>query len=147
MSNRCHSPCLAGPFRLIHADLDPQNLLFIGGGDMRPPHISGVLDWEYAYTGPLYFLYDYPIFIQDSDNNKAAHAENAVLRQHFMRVLSQCFPPGCADQTDIKVIAKNEYTLNWFHHVFIRMAGRPGLENLKKLAEEYGSGQDRSREV
>jgi Ser/Thr protein kinase RdoA (MazF antagonist) len=144
MSTHRNSPALTLPFRLIHADFDAQNLLFTGefsddpgGDDTAPPCLSGVIDWEYAYTGPLYFLYEYPIFIQDSDDNKAAYADNAILRPHFVRALRQCFPKGSTDRTDVETSMKKDYTLNWFHQIFIGMAGGLGSQGLKMVTKEY----------
>jgi len=145
ISTQGNSPPLSGPFRLIHADFDAQNLLFTGGisansvEDADPPRLCGVIDWEYAYTGPVYFLYEYPIFIQDSDDNKAAYADNAVLRPHFLRALRQSFPKGSAGRTEVEASMKKNYTLNWFHGVFVGMAGGLGLQGLKMVSTEYVS--------
>ncbi|KAF7553693.1 hypothetical protein G7Z17_g3435 [Cylindrodendrum hubeiense] len=54
-------------FSMIHADFDGQNMLFEEQTGGSPPRLSGIIDWEYSYTGPLYFLYEYPTFIQDFD--------------------------------------------------------------------------------
>ena len=135
---------LLEPFRLTHADFDAQNILFTGGisndpelDDGGPPRLSGVIDWEHAYTGPLYFLYEYPIFIQDSDDNKEAYADNAILRRVFKRALLQYAPDGCMVWIELQTAMKKNYTLNWFHRVFVRMAGGLGLPSLKMLAAEY----------
>jgi len=141
MSTHSHSRSLTAPFRLIHADFDGQNLLFTepDSDNNRPPRISGIIDWEYAYTGPAYFLYEYPIFIQDSDDNKGAYADNVILRRHFVRSLRRCFPKGSIDRADVKTSMKKNYTLNWFGRVFIRMAGGFPLESSKMLGREYVS--------
>ena len=138
------SSSLTAPFRLIHADFEAQNLLFTGGifdnrdvDDPIRPRISGIIDWEYAYIGPVYFLYEYPIFIQDSDDNKAVYADNAILRPHFLRALRQCFPTSSPDRADVKTCMKKDYTLNWFGNVFVRMAGGLRLQDLKMVATEY----------
>lgn len=59
------STCFQAPFRLIHPDFDGQNMIFTEDGN-GPPQLSGIIDWEYTYTGPLYELYEYPIFIIDN---------------------------------------------------------------------------------
>jgi predicted Ser/Thr protein kinase len=135
---------LCAPFRLIHADFDAQNLLFTGGisdnpgtDDVPPPRISGVIDWEYTYTGPVYFLYEYPIFIQDRDDDKAAYADNAILRSHFVRALRHCFPKGSAERTEVEISMKKKYILNWFHSTFVTMAGGLGLQSLKTISKQY----------
>lgn len=140
----CFSP-LVPPFRLIHADFDAQNLLFTGGPssddgrepfDTTPVRLSGVLDWEYAFIGPLYFLYEYPIFIQDSDDNKGAYEHNAVLRPHFIRALLHSFPKGSKERADVRLSMDKNYVLKWFYDVFVVMGGGLG-PNMKMLAEEY----------
>jgi hypothetical protein len=50
------------PFRLRHG----KNLLFARSNDnASSPRLVGVIDWDYSHTAPLYFLYEYPTFIQD----------------------------------------------------------------------------------
>ncbi|KAJ4286603.1 hypothetical protein N0V88_007965 [Collariella sp. IMI 366227] len=56
---------LQTPFCLIHANFDGQNMLFFESADGSGPRLTGLIDFEYAYTGSLHFLYEYPIFIQD----------------------------------------------------------------------------------
>jgi hypothetical protein len=66
------SSTIRPPFRLIHPDFDGQNMLFTDPKvTHEPPQLTGIIDWEHAQTGPLYFLYEYPIFIQDNDCEKA----------------------------------------------------------------------------
>ncbi|KAK3902890.1 kinase-like domain-containing protein [Staphylotrichum tortipilum] len=78
------------PFCLIHADFDAQNMLFLDHGS--GPKLTGLIDFEYSFTGPLYFLYDYPIFIQDVSWSAELYAENAVLRAHFVRAIYSALP-------------------------------------------------------
>jgi hypothetical protein len=80
----------------------------------------GVIDWEYAHTSPLYFLYDYPIFIQDKDCDKSAYLTNAILQRHFVRELLSQFPRGSEAHTEAKetMVAKCS-TLNTFEDIFI----------------------------
>jgi hypothetical protein len=71
------------PFRLIHPDFDPQNILFTWPAKSQPPKLSGVLDWDYNFTGPLYYFFEYPRFIQDSETFEEQQANwprNKVLR-------------------------------------------------------------------
>ena len=49
---------LQPPFCLIHADFDGQNMLFLDPPDGSGPKLTGLIDFEYAFTGPLYFLYE-----------------------------------------------------------------------------------------
>lgn len=87
---------LQPPFRLIHADFDGQNMLFSipdsQTGD--PPRLTAIIDWEYAHSGPLYFLYEYPIFIQDVDWSKDLYEKNAVLRPALCKALRGQFLEG-----------------------------------------------------
>ncbi|KAK5169438.1 uncharacterized protein LTR77_005414 [Saxophila tyrrhenica] len=84
------SPLLQPPFRLIHADFDAQNLLFAQLDEDCEPLLAGVIDWDHAFTGPLYYLFEYPIFMQDDDSNPEQYAENKILRQELVRSLQEC---------------------------------------------------------
>ena len=87
------------PFRLQHGDFDGQNLLFTDpalSDGTSPPRLVGLIDWEHTHTAPLYFLYEYPMFIQDCDYHEHLYEENAVLRPHFVRALRKQFPPDSA---------------------------------------------------
>lgn len=144
LANHENSLHVVPPFRLIHADFDGQNLLFTGGvpttdspESAPPPRLSGVIDWECAYTGPVHFLYKFPIFIKDSDDNKAAYSDNAILRPHFVRALRQFFPKGSPGRIELDAAIKDDYILNYYHFVFVRMAGAYDLEDLKSFASLY----------
>ncbi|KAK7054673.1 hypothetical protein VNI00_003136 [Paramarasmius palmivorus] len=106
-STHARRPYLQPPFRLIHGDFDAQNILYIPSqsGD-SPPTLSGVIDWENSFTGPLYFLIEYPIFIQDVHWSKEFYARNAILRAHFIRMLA------AADSR----IGAGTYIRDWFPH-------------------------------
>jgi len=132
------------PFRLIHADLDGQNLLFTGGvptsdssDSVPPPRLSGVIDWEGAYTGPVHFLYKFPIFIQDCDFQKAAYMDNAILRPHFVRELRSFFRKGSDSRVELNASIKDDYVLNYYHFLFIDSAGGFELEDLKDFSSLY----------
>lgn len=146
LSTHSKSVAFAPPFGLIHPDFDSQNILVAKSTDSGMPYISGVLDWEYAQTGPLYFSYEYPIFIQDSDDNKLAYTENAVLRSHFVHMLLQLFPSQSNERSTIKMCMKKNYIMNGFRDIFMIVASMRELF-LKRSAEEYvenvenGSGQ------
>lgn len=84
---------LAPPFRIIHTDFDAQNILLLPPISGTDPKVSGIIDWEFAYTGPPCFFYDYPVFIQDSEDNDSAHWENETLRTLFSEKLVNSFPP------------------------------------------------------
>ncbi|KAL4889381.1 hypothetical protein BDV59DRAFT_205367 [Aspergillus ambiguus] len=112
------------PFRLIHPDFDAQNLLFVKPADNSEarPCLSGVIDFEYAHTGPLYYLYEYPIFIQDVDFSPELYEENAVLRPYFARALRQGFPKGSPDAIAARNAMRDKtFILNEFKRVFTSM--------------------------
>lgn len=91
-------PYLHAPYCLIHPDFDGKNMIFVQDKDgNQPPKLSGIIDWEHAHTGPLYYLYEYPIFIQDSYMEKENHEGNASLRLHFAHALYQQFPEASAE--------------------------------------------------
>ncbi|KAJ7211349.1 hypothetical protein GGX14DRAFT_624380 [Mycena pura] len=93
VSNYCerHSDAifLRPPFRLMHGDFDAQNLLFEESKNGAAPRLSAVIDWENSLIGPLYHLFEYPIFIQDVDWSKELYPRNAILRPHFVRALAR----------------------------------------------------------
>ncbi|KAF5383119.1 hypothetical protein D9615_005056 [Tricholomella constricta] len=117
---RASSSTIRPPFRLYHDDFDAQNMLFSNPTNDEPPRLTGIIDWEYAHTAPLYFLYEYPIFIQDNDCEKSAYATNAILRPHFVRELRAQFPRGSMASIEAKecMTAKCS-TLNTFRDLFM----------------------------
>ncbi|SPQ18375.1 9d7973e3-4f96-429b-872a-4399d5845192 [Thermothielavioides terrestris] len=112
---------LQPPFCLIHADFDGQNMLFLEPADGSGPKLAGLIDFEYAHTGPLYFLYEYPIFIQDVSWSKELYAENAVLRAHFVRAIYQALPSSEAQSTFIAAMNDKSFALNGFRDSFMRL--------------------------
>ncbi|KIL90360.1 hypothetical protein FAVG1_06091 [Fusarium avenaceum] len=112
---------LKPPFAFIHTDFDAQNMLFLESPDGSGPKLTGLIDFEFAHTGPLYYLYEYPIFIQDVSWSKHMYAENAILRSHFV---SQIFN-GLADSEARKIFvaAMNAkcFLLNSFQDTFMTM--------------------------
>jgi Phosphotransferase enzyme family len=110
------------PFRLLHADFDGQNMLFTDPKRTNgaPPQLTGIIDWEYAHAAPLYFLYEYPIFIQDNDNEKNAYATNAILRPHFVRELRAQFPRDSEACMEVReCMSAKCSTLNTFRDIFM----------------------------
>jgi len=117
---------LAPPFRIIHDDLVPPNFLL-----MRPEthehcqspqtrhFLSGIIDWEYAQTGPLYFFYDYPIFIQDTYEEPDAYVENKILRTHFVEAITQQFPDGSLELDEVLKSMDKNFTISGFKNRII----------------------------
>ncbi|KAM5349652.1 hypothetical protein ACJ41O_006157 [Fusarium nematophilum] len=126
---------LNAPFSMIHADFDAQNMLFIDSQDGSGPRLTGLIDFEFAHTGPSYFLYDYPIFIQDVSWSRHLYAENAILRAHFVsQIFSRLSSPE-ARKTFIACINSKNFLFNGFQHAF--MATRCSEDTLVKSATYY----------
>ncbi len=104
------------PFCMIHADLDGQNMLFmpLADDDDSGPQLTGLIDFEYAHTGPLYYLYEHPIFVQDVSWSKHLYTENAVLRAHFVREIYRQLPSPKARSTLIACMNAKTFLLNEF---------------------------------
>jgi len=116
------SSSICPPFRLLHADFDGQNMLFTDPKhtDGAPPRLTGIIDWEHAHTAPLYFLYEYPIFIQDNDSDKTAYTTNAILRPHFFRELCEQFPRDSEAYKEARECMRAKCsTLNTFRDIFM----------------------------
>jgi len=94
-----------------------------------PPHICGVIDWDWSYTGLLYFLCEYPLSIQDTHFSSKSHADNKILRKHFVRCLADYFPKGSADRHVVKQsFREKNHTLNFWQDTFALHVGEPGQE-------------------
>ena len=122
------NPTLNVPYRLIHPDLNFRNLLVTQESGM-PPKICSVIDWDWSYTGLLYFLCEYPLSIQDSKFSPECHAGNRVLRKHFVRCLANCFPKGTADRAAVKQsFREKNHTLNFWQDTFALHVREPEQE-------------------
>jgi hypothetical protein len=80
-----------------------------------------LIDFEYAFTGPLYFLYEYPIFIQDVSWSEELYTENAILRTHFVQAIHGALPDAKAQSTFIASINQKCFALNGFRDAFMTM--------------------------
>lgn len=112
---------LKPPFSLIHADFDAQNMLFLEASDGSGPKLTGLIDFEFAHTGPAYFLYEHPIFIQDVSWSKELYTENAILRAHFVHQIFHRLPSSEARKTFIACINSKNFLLNDFQRSFMLM--------------------------
>lgn len=111
---------LQAPYLLIHGDFDAQNLIFTTS-DSAPPQLSGVIDWDWSYTGPLYYLLEYPIFIQDVSWSPDKYNDNKILRKHFVQTLAQSYPKASCEREEVReVFRQKSYTLNSFADIFMR---------------------------
>ena len=112
---------LEPPFSMIHADFDAQNMLFVASPDGSGPKLTGLIDFEFAHTGPVYFLYEYPLFTQDVYWSKHLYAENAILRAHFVSQIFKHLPNETAQQLFIVCINSKSFILNSFQESFMSM--------------------------
>ena len=126
---------LQPPFAFVHADLDGQNILFVPSEDGSGPVLSGLIDFENAYTGPLEFLYKYPIFIQDVCWSEHLYAENKILRAHFVRAVHDILAETEAQRTFIDCMNSKSYALNRFREAFMLIICTEEVQ--QELAEEY----------
>ncbi|KAL2196046.1 kinase-like domain-containing protein [Corynascus similis CBS 632.67] len=141
---------LQPPYCLIHADFDGQNMLFVESPDGLGLKLAGLIDFEYAYTGPLYFLYEYPISIQDVSWSEEFYAENAILRAHFVRAIYDALPDSEARSTFIAALNGKNFVLSGFKNSFMTIKysektlvsfSRYYIENLKDGTELAHSGR------
>jgi hypothetical protein len=94
LEDQTDDPLYNPPSRLIHGDFDAQNMLFTWLDKTQPPKLSAIIDWDYSYTRPLYYLYDYPMFIQDAESmyDTPLWPENKILRKNLVSALLHSFP-------------------------------------------------------
>ncbi|VUC37044.1 unnamed protein product [Clonostachys rosea] len=130
-----HNPALRPPYAMVHTDFDGQNMLFIEQPDHSPPKLSGIIDFEYSYAGPLYFLYEYPIFIQDVSWSKELYAQNSILRPHFIREIYKNLPDEESRMILTTCMNRKSFTLNSFQTFF--MSIKSPEEDLIDLARSY----------
>lgn len=124
MSTQADNTTVHSPYRLIHGDFDAQNMLFIWESPETPPKLSGVIDWDCSYTGPLYNLCEYPTFIQDNDLEGHLYEENKVLRKGFVRMLAQRFPKRSRDREEVReCFRRKTFALNGFFNIFASYLG------------------------
>ncbi|KAK4129177.1 hypothetical protein N657DRAFT_639744 [Parathielavia appendiculata] len=81
------APYLQPSFALLHADLKPQNVLFTRRSPdpksnpnspvSPPPFLTRVIDFENSFAAPLYYLYEYPVLIQDVSWSPERYATDA----------------------------------------------------------------------
>ncbi|KAK4185146.1 hypothetical protein QBC35DRAFT_538378 [Podospora australis] len=131
------APYLVPPFAMIHANFNAQNMMFVESADgSEPPKLTGIIDFENAYSGPLYNLYEYPIFIQDVDWSQNLYAENAILRTHFVRSIYDQLLDPLAQATLIACTNEKSHALNGFKMAFMSVES-PDDGTRVYLAEDY----------
>lgn len=114
-----HGSHLKAPFRLIHGDFDSQNMLFAYDDKTKPPQLTAVIDWDNSFTGPAYYLYEYPIFIQDNDLEPESYALNKKLRKHFVATLiKRCENDSPEREVIWESFRQKSFWLNAFRNTF-----------------------------
>ena len=125
---------------MIHADFDGQNMLFSQPDDGSAPQLTGLIDFDFAYAGPRYFLYEYPLFIQHASWSKHLYAENALLRSHFVREIYRQLPDPEERRVFISAMNGKSFALNGFQSSFMTM--KCSEDTLVQLARDYLSDLD-----
>jgi fructosamine-3-kinase len=129
LEKEASNPTLKAPYRLIHGDLASQNILVLKGDPTQSIKISGIIDWDYSHTGPLYYLCEYPHDILDWFDFPERHVDNKVLRKHFVTSLIEHFPEGSVERKQVKqCFREKSYILNAFHNLFIRRSWPESVE-------------------
>ena len=126
---------LRPPFVMIHADFDGQNMLFSQPEYGSAPQLTGLIDFEFAYAGLRYFLYEYPLFIQDVSWSKHLYTENALLRSHFVRETYKQLPDPEERSVFISAMNGKSFALNGFQSSLMTM--KCSEETLVELARYY----------
>ncbi|KAI7316878.1 hypothetical protein KC315_g10594 [Hortaea werneckii] len=122
LAEQVSNPILSPPWRLIHGDFDSQNMLFERDKSSGLPTLSGIIDWDNSYAGPAYYLYDYPIFIQDCDMERDKYEVNKILRKHFVQSIMDSFPEDSSSRTEAwECFRQKSNWLNGFQDTFTRI--------------------------
>lgn len=131
LSKQTGNLTLEAPYRLIHGDFDGQNMLFTWENLDQAPKLSGIIDWDNSYTGPLYYLCEYPIFIVDTDLEADRYDENKILRKRFVRKLADGLPAGSEDRQRVRQsFRQKNRLLNGFNHAFTSIDRSPSFEKV-----------------
>ncbi|KAI7190315.1 hypothetical protein KC316_g5285 [Hortaea werneckii] len=119
LAENAQNPILNPPWRLMHVDFDWQNVLFQQDESAGPPRLSGVVDWDCSFTGPVYYLYDYPPFIQDDDAEKDRWETNKAARKQYVKSILNSFPEGSEARNEVwECFRQKSAWLNRFPHIF-----------------------------
>jgi len=95
-------PTLHAPYGLIHHDLNWQNLLFTHDDKSQAPKLTAVIDWDWGATGLLYYLCEYPWWLNDICGIPEEWIENMLLRKQFVSSMLHHFPRHSADREEIR---------------------------------------------
>ncbi|KAH7347258.1 kinase-like domain-containing protein [Plectosphaerella cucumerina] len=117
-----------GSFVMRHADFDGQNIMFTLPEDGSPPKLTGLIDFEYSHSSPLYWAYEYPMFIQDDDFYPEEYEDNAILRAHFVSEVFRHLPNSDTRAVFIDCMNAKSYTLNRFRDLFMGVGFTEGIQ-------------------
>lgn len=93
---------LQPPYRLVHSDLQLYNILVTQDDKTQPPKITGIIDWDWSFIGPLYYLFEFPEAITGNVTEDEDEVENKIVRKHFVKALAQHFPKDSADREMVR---------------------------------------------
>lgn len=98
--------------------------------------MSGIIDWDFSRTAPLYHLCEYPRLILDNDTEIGLYRENRLLRKEFVRLLAQNFPKHSRERELVRECFRYKtFALNGFESVFATCTWAEKLE--KMLVKDY----------
>lgn len=137
LAQRASDPTLNAPYRLIHGDWSPRNVLVTQDKSTNPPKISGVIDWEWSYTGPLYYLCEHPNeLLIDDDSTPEFRAETKALRKRFASTLAHHFPKDSADRELVRrCFREKNYLMSFYEADFIKSGWNADMEEM--IAEDW----------
>jgi hypothetical protein len=104
-----------------------------------------VIDWEYSYFGPVYYLYEYPLFLRDLWEKDPDSEWKAILRKHFVRTLIRAFPKHSAARREIRECMAKEPVLEFLRRqvVWLGAGLKEGLGEMTELFIEEVRGGTR----
>jgi hypothetical protein len=134
------------PFRLIQGDFDAQNLLS-GGRSIGVPDdlkLTGVIDLEFSYFGPVYYLYENPLFLRDLWEKDPDYEWNSILRKRFVRTLIRAFPKDSEARKEVRKYMAKEPVLEFLQRQVVWLGA--GLkEHLGEMTELFIEVRDGTR--
>lgn len=93
---------LQAPYRLIHIDLEDRNIMVTRHSEHHAPKISGIIDWDNAFVGPCYYLYEHPGMITDLQMSDEELPDLKKLRKHFVKTLLRRSPEHSTERELVK---------------------------------------------
>lgn len=144
LEQNASNPTLHTPYRLIHGDMGLQNVLVVQEDSTLPPKISGIIDWDWSYTGLLYYLSEYPREILDFEDEPESFDDNKKLRKHFVSSLANHFPKGSADREQVKQsFREKSHIMNSFSDTFVDHVwpAEGELPMVRRYLNQIGTGE------